>query len=117
MYGLLNIALTAASDFSMFLSFIHQTHLPTMSSLFINNAKLCNSCGHAIPVDRGSPVDAFILSRLTQISGRRGRDLSQPGSHLCRGSPVYRGSSLHTNRPLGSENLETHYLGFFKTVT
>ena len=54
-----------------------------MPLLFINNAKVCNSCGHAIPVGRGSPVDAFILSRLIQISGRRGRDLSQPGSDKC----------------------------------
>ena len=75
LYGLLNVAVTATSDFSVVLSFIHRTHLPTTSSLFINSAKnmqRLRTCVTSIPVSLGSPVDAFILSRLTQISGRRG---------------------------------------------
>ena len=74
----------AASDFPVFLNFVYHIHLPTSSLLFISNAKSMlrlRICVNSIPVNRSSLVDAFILSRLTQISGRRGRDLSQPGSN------------------------------------
>ena len=38
--------------------------------------------GIRIP-NRDSPVDTFICSRSTQISGRHHRDLCQPGSNKC----------------------------------
>ena len=85
-YGVLNIVLPAASDSSMFLSFVHRNRLPTTLLLPIYDAKSVQRlriCVNFIPVSRGSPVDAFILSRLTQISGRRGRGLFQPESNKC----------------------------------
>ena len=39
MTGALNIVLPEASDFSMFLSFVHRTHLPITLLLLIHNAK------------------------------------------------------------------------------
>ena len=106
-------------DFSMFLSFIHQTHLPPTSLLFIYNTKSMQrlrTCVYSIPAGYGSPVDALTLSCLTQVSDRHGRNLCQPGSNKCstiyekircsrrsrlfRGSPVYRACSLHINMPL-----------------
>ena len=117
--GCLNIALTAATDFSMFFSSINRTYLSISLLLFICKAKSMQRlhiCVNSIPVSRSSPVDTFILSRLTQISGRHGRDLCQPGSNKCssinkrtyrsrrsglyRGSPVFQASTLHTNRLL-----------------
>ena len=77
---------TAASYLSMFLSFIHRNDLPITFVLFISNAKIMQClciCVNSIPLNRDSPINAFILSRLTQISGRRGRDLFQPGSNKC----------------------------------
>ena len=63
----LNIALIAATDFSMFLSSINQTYLYTTLLLFIYNAKskqCLRICVTYIPVNRGSQVDACIVSRL-----------------------------------------------------
>ena len=77
---------TAAHDLPVFLNFITQNHLPTASSLSISNAKSVQRlriCVNSIPVNRGSPVDAFIVSRFTEISCRRGRDLFQPGLNKC----------------------------------
>ena len=86
LYELLNIASTVTFDFSMFLSFIHQTHLPNTSLLFIYNTKSMQrlrTCVNSIPVGWGSPAEALILTSLTQVSDRHGRDLCQPGSNKC----------------------------------
>ena len=86
----------------MFFSFMHPTHLPTTFLLYIYNAQSMQrlrTCVKSIPVSPGSPVDAFILSRLKQISGNRGQDLCKPGQINAVQSAVNRASSLHINRP------------------